>query len=117
MQVILDRYKLLLTVVGHMGDANFHIIPIMDLGDPRIPEVIRSLSKEVYDLVFRYGGSMTGEHNDGMIRGPYLRAMYGDEMYALFERVKRIFDPDGIFNPHVKIGATEEYAMAHLKRS
>lgn len=114
---ILDRYRLKLTLVGHMGDANFHVIPLMDLGDPETPGIIGSLSKEVYDLVFRYGGSMTGEHNDGLIRGPYLRRMFGDEMFDLFRQIKKLFDPDGIFNPHKKVEATLEYAMAHLKRS
>lgn len=111
----LDKYKLLLTVVGHVGDANFHIIPIMDLGDPRTAEIIEKLSKEVYDLVFSYGGSMTGEHNDGLVRGPFLKQMFGDQVYALFEETKRIFDPDGIFNPGKKVGASLQYAMAHLK--
>jgi len=114
---ILDRYHLRLTLVGHMGDANFHIIPLMDLGDPKTPDIIRSLSKEVYDLVFRYGGSMTGEHNDGLVRGPYLERMYGKEIYGLFRKVKAIFDPAGIFNPHKKAEATTEYAMAHLKKA
>lgn len=114
---VLDRYHLKLTLVGHMGDANFHIIPLMDLSDPKTPEIIRSLSKEVYDLVFRYGGSMTGEHNDGLVRGPYLRQMYGDEMFGVFQAIKRLFDPDDIFNPHKKTEATAEYAMAHLKKS
>lgn len=114
---ILDRYDLLLTVVGHMGDANFHVIPIMDLGDPETPKIIRALSKEVYDLVFRYGGSMTGEHNDGLIRGPYLKEMFGEEIDGLFREIKTIFDPHGIFNPHKKTGATIDYAMAHLKTS
>lgn len=114
---ILDRYKLTLTVVGHMGDANFHIIPIMDFSKPETKKVITSLSKEVYDLVFSYGGSMTGEHNDGLVRSPYLKEMYGPEIYGLFEEVKRIFDPDSIFNPGKKVGATVEYAMAHMKKS
>ncbi len=111
----LDKYKLLLTVVGHVGDANFHIIPIMDLADPRTAEIIEKLSKEVYDLVFSYGGSMTGEHNDGLVRGPFLRQMFGDQVYALFEETKRVFDPDAIFNPGKKVGASLPYAMAHLK--
>jgi FAD/FMN-containing dehydrogenase len=112
---VLDKYKLLLTVVGHVGDANFHIIPIMNLQDEKTKTVIAKLSKEVYDLVFSYGGSMTGEHNDGLIRGPFLRQMFGDDVFALFEETKRIFDPDDIFNPGKKAGANLSYAMAHLK--
>ncbi len=112
---VLDKYKLLLTVVGHVGDANFHIIPIMDLSDPQTQVTIGKLSKEVYDLVFSYGGSMTGEHNDGMVRGPYLEQMFGKEVFSLLKEVKRIFDPDDIFNPGKKVDASFSYAMAHLK--
>ena len=58
---------------------------------------------------------MTAEHNDGLIRSPYLKQMYGEEVYKLFEKVKRIFDPDNIFNPGKKVGASLEYALEHLR--
>lgn len=111
---ILDKYDLLYTVAGHVGDGNFHIIPLMKAGDPKAAEVIEKLGKEVYDLVFEYKGSMTGEHNDGMVRGPYLPQMFGEEVYHLFKQTKKIFDPEGIFNPHKKANATFDYAMKHL---
>ncbi len=114
---ILDRYHLTLTVVGHVGDGNFHIIPIMKLSDPNTRKTIKTLSKEVYDLVLSYGGSITGEHNDGLIRSPFLKQMYGEKIYALFEETKRIFDPNNIFNPGKKVGADLSYALNHLKKS
>ena len=113
---ILRPYGLMLTVVGHMGDANFHIIPLMDLGDPKAKRVIIDLSREVYGLVFRYGGSMTGEHNDGLVRGPYLEKMFGRDFFASLKRVKAIFDPKGILNPHKKTDATLDFTMDHLSR-
>ncbi|HTM68603.1 MAG TPA: FAD-binding oxidoreductase [Candidatus Binatia bacterium] len=113
---VLGGYGLTLTVVGHVGDGNFHIIPLMDLSRPGAKDVIREISSRVYSLVFQYGGTTTGEHNDGLVRSPYLREMYGDEVYGLFEEVKRIFDPDGIFNPGKKVGSDLEYALAHLKK-
>ncbi len=69
----------------------------------------------VYALVIRYKGSITAEHNDGIIRTPYLEAMYGKEICALFAETKRIFDPNTIFNPHKKVGGTKEYAFAHIR--
>lgn len=112
---ILDKYDLMITLVGHMGDGNFHVIPLMDVSRPDAKEIIDSLSHEVYDLVFSYGGSMSGEHNDGLIRSPYLKKMFGDEVYALFEETKRIFDPENIFNPGKKVDADLAYALDHLK--
>jgi len=115
---LLNHYQeLTYTIAGHIGDGNFHIIPLMDLNDPRADDIIHELTDKVYKLVFQYGGSMTAEHNDGLIRSPYLKQMYGEKIYQLFEEVKCIFDPDNIFNPGKKVGASLEYALAHLKHS
>lgn len=114
---ILSQYKKLqYTTAGHLGDGNFHIIPLMDMSDPENREIIPELSKKVYDLVIKFEGSITGEHNDGLIRGPYLRQMYGDKIYKLFEEVKNIFDPRNIFNPGKKIGVDPGYVLSHMKR-
>ncbi|MBI2013180.1 MAG: FAD-binding oxidoreductase [Candidatus Colwellbacteria bacterium] len=115
LEEIMGKYDLTYTIAGHIGEGNFHIIPLMNLSRADAKEVIHKLTDDVYQLVFRYGGSMTAEHNDGLIRSPYLKQMYGEEVYALFHEVKRIFDPDNIFNPGKKVGASLEYALAHLK--
>jgi len=111
---ILDAYDLTYTTAGHMGDANFHIIPLMDMTDPHSREVIDELSEKVYDLILRYKGTITGEHNDGLIRTKYLSRMYGEEVYALFEETKRIFDPMNIFNPGKKVFFDKEFAASHM---
>ena len=111
---ILGRYNILYTIAGHVGDANFHIIPLMDLSKPEAKDIIKNLSQEVYKLVFSFGGSTTGEHNDGLIRTPFLKMMYGDKVYKLFEETKYIFDPQYIFNPGKKVGSSLDYAMAHI---
>lgn len=111
---VLERYDLLFTVAGHVGDGNFHIIPLMDFTKPGVADVIRGLSKEVYALVLRYGGSITGEHNDGLIRSPFLADMFGPELMSLFAETKRIFDPQAIFNPGKKIGSDLERSLRHL---
>jgi len=103
---ILDEYKLIDTIAGHIGDGNFHIIPLMDLSDPGTKQTILELSRRVYDLVIEYGGTTTGEHNDGIIRTPYLPQLFGEEMVSLFAETKRIFDPLHIFNPGKKVGGT-----------
>jgi FAD/FMN-containing dehydrogenase len=111
---LLDRYPLTYTIAGHVGDGNFHIIPLMDLHDPHSEVVIRELMEKAQRLVWEYRGSNTGEHNDGILRTPYLKEMYGDKVYALFEEVKRIFDPQNIFNPGKKVGDDVDYLYAHI---
>ncbi len=113
---ILERYKLLYTVAGHMGDGNFHIIPLMDLADRQERLKIPVVLKEVTKLVLEYGGSLSGEHNDGLIRGPFLSQMYNPQMMKLFKEVKQLFDPENIFNPHKKVMASWEYSEAHMRQ-
>ncbi len=106
LNALLAEYNLLYTIAGHIGDGNFHIIPLMDLSDPKVRDIILELSPRVYDLVIAYGGTTTGEHNDGIIRTPYLPQLFGDTMVELFEKTKTIFDPTNIFNPGKKVGGT-----------
>ncbi len=114
LKIILDEYHLIYTVAGHVGDGNFHIIPLIDPLDPDMPRVIEELSKKVYDLVKEYQGSISGEHNDGYVRTPFVEQMFGVEMYALFGEVKRLLDPLGIFNPGKKVDMTFAEAATHL---
>ncbi|MCC6934746.1 MAG: FAD-binding oxidoreductase [Candidatus Yanofskybacteria bacterium] len=112
---LLEPYRLTLTVAGHAGNGNFHIIPLMDLADPNTKKTIVELSEKVYDLVLDHGGSITAEHNDGLIRGPWVRKQFGPKMYDLFRQVKQLFDPKGIFNPGKKIDVDREWALAHIR--
>ncbi len=123
LEALLSKYKLLYTIAGHIGDGNFHIIPLMNLGVKLDHDEILELSPKVYDLVAKYKGSITGEHNDGLIRTPYLPIMYGQKMCGLFADVKTIFDPLNIFNPGKKValpgvGGTREdidrYMIKHV---
>ncbi|MES2225992.1 MAG: FAD-binding oxidoreductase [Patescibacteria group bacterium] len=110
LNALLDEYKdyFVYTIAGHIGNGNFHIIPLMDLSRPEVRDVITELAPRVYSLVIRYGGSTTGEHNDGIIRTPYLPQLFGPEIYGLFKQTKNIFDPENIFNPGKKVGGTFE---------
>lgn len=114
MREILDDYGLNYTIAGHAGNGNFHIIPLMDMKDRRNIRVIEEVSNKVYDLVASYKGSITGEHNDGIVRTPYLNKMYSQEMLNLFVETKAIFDPDNIFNPGKKVHGTLEYLSKHI---
>jgi len=112
---IVDKYKLLATVAGHMGDGNFHIIPLMKIEQPSERAKLEPAMREVNDLVLKYGGSLSGEHNDGLIRGPWLELMYGPEVLGYFKDLKNIFDPLNIFNPHIKATANWDFSMSHIR--
>lgn len=110
------KNRMVYTLAGHIGDGNFHIIPLMDLSNKEVRSIIPELMEKVFKLVFEYKGSMSAEHNDGLIRGPYLPEMYGDDIYQLFKKVKEIFDPKNIFNPHKKVDATLKYSLEHMSK-
>jgi FAD/FMN-containing dehydrogenase len=112
---IIKKYRLFATIAGHMGDGNFHIIPLMKLEDPKDRRKILPAMKAVNNLVLKYGGSLSGEHNDGLVRGPWLEQMYGKEMLTIFKETKAIMDPQNIFNPHKKADAKWEYSFSHIR--
>ncbi|MDB5266521.1 MAG: Oxidoreductase [Parcubacteria group bacterium] len=114
MRKILDDYKLVYTIAGHAGNGNFHIIPLMNMKDKANIQVIKEVGEKVYNLVGEYHGSITGEHNDGIVRTPYLGKMYSKEILELFKRTKEIFDPSNIFNPGKKVNGSLEYMESHI---
>lgn len=112
----IDQYKLVYTIAGHAGNGNFHIIPLMNLNSPFSADTILELSKKIYTLVKEYKGSITAEHNDGIIRTPFLEEMYGERIVSLFKETKNTFDPKNIFNPGKKVGGTFEDIRTYLKK-
>ncbi len=106
LNALLAQFDLMHTIAGHIGDANFHIIPLVNLANPAHRKAILELTPKIYELVAKYKGSITGEHNDGIIRTPYLNLMYSPKILELFAETKRIFDPEMIFNPGKKTGGT-----------
>lgn len=115
LRAIVKKYELLATIAGHMGDGNFHIIPLMKLEESKDRAKLEPAMREVNELVLKYHGSLSGEHNDGLVRGPWLEQMYGPEVLALFRQTKQIFDPQAIFNPHKKANADWDYSMGHVR--
>jgi len=111
---IFDRYNLQATIAGHIGNGNFHIIPLMDFSNPKEKEKLYKVARIVFDLTVKLGGTLSGEHNDGLIRTPYLNKMFSPEILHVFKELKHIFDPQNIFNPHKKIDLTEEYTYRYV---
>lgn len=116
LRVIIKKYKLLATIAGHIGDGNFHVIPLMKIEDPHERHKLQPAMKEVNELVLSYGGSLSGEHNDGMVRGPWLERMYGPEVFAHMKTIKALYDPQNIFNPHKKTDAEWEFSFSHIRK-
>jgi FAD/FMN-containing dehydrogenase len=115
LRVIIKKYNLLATIAGHMGDGNFHVIPLMKIEDPKERAKLKPAMTEVNNLVIAHDGSVSGEHNDGMIRGPWLKEMYSPSVLGYMIEVKELFDPQNIFNPHKKTDANWDYSFSHIR--
>jgi FAD/FMN-containing dehydrogenase len=120
---LLRKHDLQIAVWGHAGDGHLHLQPFLDLSKKKDVDKLFELMAEFNTMVIELGGSIGGEHNDGLIRSPYLKELYGEEMYQLFVNVKQLFDPQNILNPGKKIGVSEtdlrqylrtEYNLKHL---
>lgn len=115
LRTIIKKYKLFATIQGHIGDGNFHVIPLMKIELESERAKLEPSQKEINNLVLKYEGSLSGEHNDGLVRGPWLEAQFGKKIVGLFREVKDIFDPENIFNPHKKSDADWSYSYSHIR--
>ena len=89
---------------GHASVGCLHVRPALDTSDPEGVSRMRRIAEEVADLVVECGGSISGEHGDGLSRSEFLEKMYGREILRAFAEVKHLFDPEGIMNPGVIVG-------------
>jgi FAD/FMN-containing dehydrogenase len=120
---LFKQFNLDIAVWGHAGNANLHMQPFLDLNQIGDRQTVFKLMDAYYKMVVEMGGSTSAEHNDGRLRAPYLKPLYGNEIYELFKKVKQLFDPYNTMNPGVKIDVTiqdlqplmrREYSISHL---
>jgi FAD/FMN-containing dehydrogenase len=112
---LFERSHLQAAVWGHAGDAHLHVQPFLDLSQVGDRQKVFRLMDEYTNLVLGLGGSISGEHGEGRLRAPYLAKQYGPEMYALFQKIKLIFDPYGTLNPGVKVNVNMDAVKALLR--
>ncbi|HXD87836.1 MAG TPA: FAD-linked oxidase C-terminal domain-containing protein [Urbifossiella sp.] len=84
---------------GHASVGCLHIRPVLNLHDPADVVKMRAIMNDITDLVLDFGGSLSGEHGDGMVRSEWNRKMFGPAVYEAFRQVKRGFDPGNVLNP------------------
>ena len=90
---------------AHAGAGCLHIRPLINLKDPAEIRKMDALAREVCDLVLDFGGSMSGEHGDGLARSHFNERVFGPKVYEAFRRLKTAFDPAGIMNPGKVVNA------------
>jgi FAD/FMN-containing dehydrogenase/Fe-S oxidoreductase len=109
-------------VYAHASVGCLHVRPVVNLKTDAGLRTFESLANEVSDLVLEFGGALSGEHGDGLVRSPFMRKMFGPVLYEAFREIKRTFDPHGILNPGKIVDAPPltanlRYGTAYRTRS
>ncbi len=86
-------------VYAHASVGCLHVRPVVNLKTEEGVRKFEAIAGEVADLVLEFGGALSGEHGDGLVRGPFMEKMFGPALYRAFCEIKQAFDPDGLFNP------------------
>jgi FAD/FMN-containing dehydrogenase/Fe-S oxidoreductase len=86
-------------VYAHASVGCLHVRPVVNLKTEEGMRRFQVIADDVADLVLKYGGALSGEHGDGLVRSPFQEKMFGPALYQAFREIKRTFDPKGIFNP------------------
>ncbi len=95
-EYLTSKYPMRVIAYGHAGNGNLHLRPILKKKDRRI---LVSIAREFFSGVISIGGSITGEHGDGLARTEYVKLQYGSKTYSVFKKVKKFFDPTNTLNP------------------
>jgi FAD/FMN-containing dehydrogenase/Fe-S oxidoreductase len=117
LQEIGRKYDFAVSFFGHAGDGELHLRPFLDLSDPTDVEKMQAIANDVFALAWSLGGSISGEHADGLVRAAFIRKQYGDEYYEVLCRIKDIFDPDGLMNPGKIINNDPNVMVKNLRRA
>lgn len=98
-QQILKRHDTRAGFYAHASVGLLHVRPVVNLKQADGVAKFTSIAEEISDLVLEFGGALSGEHGDGLVRSPFQQKMYGETLYRAFCELKRTFDPAGLFNP------------------
>ena len=98
LQNVLKAHDVTASFFAHAGHGQLHVRPFLNLADPDDVRKMQALADELYEEVFKVGGTISGEHGSGLSRTWFLRKQFGP-LYDVFREVKRIFDPQNLLNP------------------
>ncbi len=102
-QELFTKYSVHAFIHGHGGNGHLHFYPLLDFTDPKTAPLIPTMAQDFFETAVKHGGNICGEHNDGIIRTPYLDMMFDKNALDMFEKFEHVCDPQDIFNPGKKV--------------
>ncbi len=97
-EALLKKYSVKYSMYAHAGAGELHVEPMINLKTLAGKHLFRAILQETAVIVKKYRGSLSGEHGDGRLRGEFISYMMGENVYELFRQVKKLFDPQNVFN-------------------
>ncbi|MDL9978721.1 FAD-binding and (Fe-S)-binding domain-containing protein [Microbacterium sp. ASV49] len=104
-------------IFGHAKDGNIHFMIGERFDDPDCVARYERFTADLVDLILEQRGTLKAEHGTGRIMAPFVRQQFGDELYEVMWRIKRLFDPQGILNPGVLLSDDPSSYLQNLKSS
>ena len=114
-QKTLQRHEVTATMSAHAASGQLHLRPILPTPTPESASRIASLTRDLYHHVRAVGGTLSGQHGDGLSRTAFIRSQYG-RLYRVFQQVKNIFDPQRLLNPDKIISDDGQLTTRYLRR-
>ncbi len=117
LEAISKRHGVSMSYYGHAGDGELHVRPFLDLHKPDHVTTMRSIADEAFALAWSLGGSISGEHGEGLLRAAYVKRQFGEAYYALLCHIKQLFDPKNILNPGKILNDDPDIMIKNLRRT
>lgn len=115
-QRTLQKHEVTATLYAHAASGQLHLRPMLSVPKPGHAEHLESIARDLYRHVKSVGGTISGEHGDGLARTAFIRSQYGP-LYKVFQQVKDIFDPQHLLNPDKIISNDGQLTLRHLRQT
>ncbi len=114
LEKIFQEFNTFAPILGHAGEGNLHLNPSLNPWDKNDRKKMQEIAEQVYQMVLELGGSISGEHGDGILRSPFVKKQF-PRVYPVFEQLKKIFDPEGILNPGKILADEKKLPIENIK--
>ena len=114
MQNVLKLHQVTASLFAHAAHGQLHVRPFLDLASPESVQKMQDVATDLYEKVLEVGGSISGEHGDGLSRSWFIRRQFGP-LYDVFAQIKQLFDPHNILNPGKVVADAPQPLTANLR--
>ena len=111
---VFQKHDVTASLYAHAAAGQLHLRPFLPTPTPQDAGQLESLARELYEVVFAFGGTISGEHGDGLARTAFIRSQYG-ALYRVFQQIKDLFDPHNLMNPGKIISDDPHLTIRHLR--